>query len=323
MADGSPGPTMAAEPAGSPELRLGSRFLAVVAVAIAAYIALLLVSRFFGVIDPLYWKVLDVGATILVGYFAAVLFGSAVRIYLKHIGDIGHSTVVRFVTNIVVAMIVVAALLSLFNVSLSSLLLSSAFAGIVIGLAAQTVLANVFAGFLVILATPFRVGDRIALVTANYGAFGPTYPHEMLYPTYTGTVQTIELSYTTLRLDNGRIAKIPNSILVGALTLNLSYPSPRSYRIRMTFDLKVPLSQVETALAEYVQKHGPIPGYPEAHVEVADLSLLSWDAVVVLWSNEPNEEPVRDAILRRVLPAVSATAVSAAPAVAPAPMGSG
>jgi small-conductance mechanosensitive channel len=301
-------------PSDQPELRLGTRLLAVVAVGIGAYVVLLLVAHFFGVINPIYWKAIDVGATILVGYVAAVLFGSAIRIYLKHIGNLGHATAIRFVTNVVVAMVVTAALLSLFNVSLSSLLLSSAFAGIVIGLAAQTVLANVFAGFLLILATPFRVGDRIAVVSANYGALGPTYPHEMVYPTYTGTVRTIELSYTTLRLDNGRVAKIPNSILVSALVLNLSFPAPRAYRIRMTFDSKVPLSQVEGALADYVKLHAAIPGYPEPHVEVADISLLSWDAVVVLWSNETNEEPVRDAILRRVLPTVSATAVAAAAA---------
>ena len=118
----------------------------------------------------------------MVGYFAAVLFGSAIRIYLKHIGNLGHATAIRFVDNVVVAMVVMAALLSVFNVSLISLLLSSAFAGIVIGLAAQTVLANVFAGFLLILSTPFRVGDRIGVVSANYGAFGPSYPHEVVVP---------------------------------------------------------------------------------------------------------------------------------------------
>jgi small-conductance mechanosensitive channel len=304
---------MADDDVDAPDLRLGVRVLAVIAVGLGAYATLLLVSHFFGVIDPLYWKALDVGATVLVAYFAALLFGSAVRIYLRHVGNPGKATAIRFVTNIVIATIVVAAILSVLNVSLSSLLLSSAFAGIVIGLAAQTVLANVFAGFLLILATPFRVGDRIAIVSANYGAFGPTYPHEMVYPTYTGTVRAIDLTYTILRLDNGRIAKIPNQVVVSALALNLSYPSPRSYRVRMTFDLKVPVTLVEEALAEYVTQHAAIPGFPAPRVEVADIGVLTWDGVVVLWSNEADEGPVRDAILRRVLPRVRPAAPAAGP----------
>jgi len=283
-------------------LRLGSRLLAVLAIGIAVYIGLLVVSRVFGVIDPLYWKALDVGAAVVVGYLAAVLFGSAIRIYLRRVGNLGHSAGIRFVTNVIIAMVVVASILSLFNVSLSSLLLSSAFAGIVIGLAAQTVLANVFAGFLIILATPFHVGDRIAVVSANYGVIAPSYPHEMGYPTYVGTVREIGLSYTRLRLDNGRVAEFPNQTLVTALVLNLSHPSPRMYRIRMTLDLKVPVARVEAALAACTRQQAPIPGVPEPHVEVADLGTATWDAVVVIWSNEPDEAPLRDAILRQLLP---------------------
>jgi small conductance mechanosensitive channel len=283
-------------------LRLGSRLLAIIAVGILAYVSLLLVSHVVGTINPAYWKGLDVAAAIVVGYFAALLFGSAIRIYLKRVGNLGHVAAIRFVTNVVIAMIVVAVILSLFNVSLSSLLLSSAFAGIVIGLAAQTVLANVFAGFLIILATPFHVGDRIAVVSSNYGVVAPSYPHELGYPTYVGTVRAIGLSYTRLRLDSGRVAEFPNQVLVSALVLNLSHPSPRMYRIRMTLDLKVPVAAVETALSDYVRQHAPIPGVPEPRVEVTDVGVATWDAVVVIWSNDPDEGPLRDAVLRRVLP---------------------
>jgi small-conductance mechanosensitive channel len=297
---------MATGEAGAPDLRLGSRLLAVVLAGVGAYVVLLLVSRTFGVIPPLYWQALDAGAIVLVGYFAARLFGSAIRTYLQFIGNLTHATAVRFLVNILVAMLVAAAILQVFHVSLGNLLLSSAFAGIVIGLAAQTVLANVFAGLLIVLATPFRVGDRIGLISANYGAFPSSYPHEITYPTYSGTVRAISLNYTELRLDNGRMAKVPNQALLSALILNLSHPSPRGYRIRVTVPREVPVSKLEEALAEYVKVHAPIPGYPEPHVEVADIGPTTWDGVVVLWSNESSEEPIRDAVLRRVLPKLPA-----------------
>ncbi|HKV89882.1 MAG TPA: mechanosensitive ion channel family protein [Thermoplasmata archaeon] len=262
---------------------------------------MLLVSRTFGRIDPLYWKALDAGAILFFAYVVALLFGTAIRSYLHHVGGVAHVGAVRLLVNILVAMGATAALLSLFGVSLSSLLVSSAFAGIVLGLAAQTVLANVLAGVLMVVAAPFREGDRIGVISSNYGALAPTYPHELIYPTYTGVVLRVGLIYAELRLDSGRLAKIPNQVLLGALIVNLSHPSPRSYRIRMTFDQKVPLARVEQALGEYVKVHPPIPGSPEPHVEVADISATTWDGVVVVWSNEVTEEPVRDGVMRRVL----------------------
>jgi small conductance mechanosensitive channel len=290
----------------APDLKLIPRLVAVILASFGAYYLLALVVHFFPTITPFEYHALQGVAILVVGYFAARLFGSAIRTYLQFVGNLTHGTAVRFVVNIIVAMIVVAALLHVFNVSLSNLLVSSAFAGIVIGLAAQTVLANVFAGLLIILSTPFRVGDRIGVISANYGAFAPSYPHEVSYPTYSGTVRAIGLIYTDMRLDNGRIAKIPNQVLLTALVLNLSHPSPRGYRIRLTFDQKVPLKRLEDALAEYVKIHAPIPGYPEPHVEIADIGPTTWDGVVVLWSNEVSEEPIRDDVLRRVLPKVTA-----------------
>jgi small conductance mechanosensitive channel len=298
---------MAAAEAGGPDLKLGSRLVAVLLAAIGAEAVLLLVSHEFPGLSPLYWQALNAVAILLVGVLAARLFGSAIRTYLQYIGNLTHATAVRFLVNILVAMGVTAAILHVFNVSLGNLLLSSAFAGIVIGLAAQTVLANVFAGLLIVVATPFRVGDRIGLISANYGAFPSSYPHEITYPTYSGTVRAISLNYTEMRLDNGRIAKIPNQALLSALILNLSHPSPRGYRIRVTFDRKVPVSKLEEALAEYVKVHAPIPGYPEPHVEVADIGPTTWDGVVVVWSNEASEEPIRDAVLRRLLPKLPAS----------------
>jgi small-conductance mechanosensitive channel len=289
------------EPA-APDLKLGSRLLAVVLASIGAYALVDVAAPLVPSLTSFDEHALQAVAILVVGYFAARLFGSAIRTYLQYIGNLTHGTAVRFLVNIVVAMVVVAALLHVFNVSLSNLLLSSAFAGIVIGLAAQTVLANVFAGLLIILSTPFRVGDRIGIISASYGALAPSYPHELTYPTYSGTVRAIGLSYTDMRLDNGRIAKIPNQVLLTALVLNLSHPSPRGFRIRVTFDQKVPVKRLEDALAEYVKIHAAIPGYPEPHVEVADIGATTWDGVVVLWSNESTEEPIRDEVLRRLLP---------------------
>ena len=50
---------------------------------------------------------------------------------------------------------------------------------------------------------PRRPGDRVAFVTSSYGALAPSYPHEMMYPGYSGTVRDVGLIYTVIELDGG------------------------------------------------------------------------------------------------------------------------
>jgi len=59
--------------------------------------------------------------------------------------------------------------LDLFSVSIQSLLVGGAITGIVLGIALQQILGNVFAGVALLLAHPFNIGQRVMLKT---GAFG-------------------------------------------------------------------------------------------------------------------------------------------------------
>jgi small conductance mechanosensitive channel len=296
---------MAAPDRAEPNLHIGIRLVTILLAAILLYAVLLLFGHLVPHLDPDYWKAIDSGAVLLIAVLVAVLFGTAIRAYMQRAGQIAHFGAVRLIVNILIAMAAVAVLLSFFGISLSSLLVSSAFAGIVIGLAAQTVLANVLAGLLMAVASPFQEGERISVVnTGSYGVFSSTYPHETYYPTFTGVIESIELIYTNLRLDSGVPAKIPNQALLASLILRQSHLSARRYRVRMTFAIATPVTALEEGLAQYVRAHPAIPGYPEPHAEVADIGLTTWDGVVVVWSHELTEEPVRDAVMRQVLPRI-------------------
>jgi small-conductance mechanosensitive channel len=129
--------------------------------------------------------------------------------------------VFRFVAYIVLGLV----LLAIAGASPTALLAGGTFAGLVLGLAAQTVLSNIIAGVMIILARPYEVGDRITFFTWQYGLIVPAYPpkfysHETLMPGYSGLVQDIGLAYTKMQLDDGPSIKVPNSVMVQAAVVS-------------------------------------------------------------------------------------------------------
>jgi hypothetical protein len=111
--------------------------------------------------------------------------------------------VVRLITAIVGYIVVLSAALGLLNVSIGHILTAGAFTGVVLGIAAQQSLGNVFAGMVLLLARPFTIGDHIRI---RSGALGGIFD---------GVVLGMSLTYVTLSTDDG-LLKIPNSGLLAA-----------------------------------------------------------------------------------------------------------
>jgi small-conductance mechanosensitive channel len=91
----------------------------------------------------------------------------------------------------------------------TGLLASSAVLGLVIGFAARQTLANAIAGILLALTQPIRIGD---LVT---------------FEEQTGEVEDMKLTYTYIRLDDGRRLIVPNERLAQSSVLNHTILDPR------------------------------------------------------------------------------------------------
>jgi small-conductance mechanosensitive channel len=92
--------------------------------------------------------------------------------------------------------------LDVFAVPVGNLLLGGAVTGIVLGIAAQQALGNIFAGLVLLIARPYVPGQRVRLVGGSIGA-------------QEGVVTSVGLVYTTLATDDGPL-NVPNSALLGA-----------------------------------------------------------------------------------------------------------
>jgi small-conductance mechanosensitive channel len=225
---------------------------------------------------------------------------NATNALLRRHGLVPRGHAVRLFLNLLIATGTALALCKLAGVSAESIFIGAGFTGIILGLAAQTVLSNVFAGMLLVFADPFRPGDHVGIVAGAYGVWPPSYPHEPFLPMYSGTVEDVGLTYTVIALDTGGVAKLPNGVVIQALVV-----LPRGaalHRVRMTFPRTVPLEAVEAALAEVAREFPPPSAdAPPPRVEVADLAVATLDGVVVLWSADRDAEAVRDRVIRAVL----------------------
>ena len=107
--------------------------------------------------------------------------------------------------------------LALVAVPVQHLLVGGALTGVLLGIAAQQALGNVFAGLVLLLNRPFTVGDHIRV---RSGALGGEFD---------GTVTAMGLTYVGLDTDTGPL-QVPNaSILaaaVGPWTATVEDPAP-------------------------------------------------------------------------------------------------
>jgi len=93
--------------------------------------------------------------------------------------------------------------LDLFAVPVGHLLVGGAVTGVIVGIAAQQTLGNLFAGLVLMFSRPYVPGERIRV---RAGALGGALD---------GTVTSVGLTYTTMETADG-IVNIPNSGLLGA-----------------------------------------------------------------------------------------------------------
>lgn len=90
----------------------------------------------------------------------------------------------------------------------TALLASVSIASIIIGLAAQSTLSNLIAGFALLLYRPFRVGEQIQLTT----------PRGVM----TAKIETIMLGYTFLCDDENNQIIVPNSIIANIVIIRVN-----------------------------------------------------------------------------------------------------
>jgi small-conductance mechanosensitive channel len=144
---------------------------------------------------------------------AVLELSSKARQVLDPVTGASHAAIVSYAIVLIGALITLIVTLGLFGIPISQLVLGGALTSIFVGIAAQQSLSNVFAGIVLMLAHPFRVGDAVRLQAGSLG--GPI----------DGTVADIGITYVQMATYVG-LRSIPNSQVLNAVVGPLPPPEP-------------------------------------------------------------------------------------------------
>ncbi|MGC8622820.1 MAG: mechanosensitive ion channel family protein [Candidatus Micrarchaeia archaeon] len=189
------------------------------------------------------------------GIGITLLISHAIKEYVLANGVKQEAGTISVLFSIVSYSIIAIIALYLIHVNVTGLLISAGFLGIVLGLAAQSTLGNIFSGIAMIIAKPFEPGDYITVQTWQYNKMPSTYPHEEFIPGYSGTVSKIGLLYTELISDARSPLYVPNGILNQALVINHHRAATSILRLKLELGNEVKFGAIKNIIAEELKKH--------------------------------------------------------------------
>jgi small conductance mechanosensitive channel len=191
-------------------------------------------------------------ALVGLGAWFARDFGRALTPAMTKRVDQGTAGTIGFLVRLVLLVIAVLVALRIAGLTPRTLAVGGAVTAIVLGLAAQTTIGNLFAGLLLLSVQPFRVGDRVRLQAGN------------LAGRVEGTVTQLGLLYVTLTHGDDVIL-IPNNTVVAAAIVPLREPGGVDLRARLRPGIKP--SELQRLIEEMVT----IPTRDHPHIELEEV----------------------------------------------------
>ncbi|MBM4168017.1 MAG: mechanosensitive ion channel family protein [Ignavibacteria bacterium] len=186
------------------------------------------------------------------------------------------------VLNIAIILIAVIIVLNHFGQDVSSLVVSLGVGSLAIALAAQDTLANMIAGFVIMMDRPFRVGDRIKLPSGEIG-----------------DVSEIGIRSTKILDFDNNVIVHPNAELIKSKIVNYSYPEEI---IRVIVEVGVAygteIDKARYIMLDAARNHPNVLKDPIPEVFVIDLAESSVNLRLVARTDDFRKKFLTETMLR-------------------------
>lgn len=180
---------------------------------------------------------------------------------LKSLSHYIHS-----VAKISMAFILVLMVAEDVGIHTTSLVAVLSVAGLAVSLALQNTLSNVAGGIMLLVTTPFQVGDYVEADGIS------------------GTVHAIDLSYTAILTIDGKEIFVPNSQLSGTKIVNYTVLGRRRVDLNFTASYDAPTATVKQAIGEVLEDIPQIITDPAPEIHLSDYQASSIQYVVRAWT---------------------------------------
>lgn len=162
--------------------------------------------------------------------------------------------------------------------------------GLAVGLALQGSLSNFAGGILILLFRPFEVGDYINSANGS-----------------NGTVERIDLLYTTLIDDEGIRVFSPNGTLANSVIKNYTRISSRRIQFSFSISYETNIKEAREIILNVCRDDSRILGKPAAKVYVSDLNDTGVVLVVHAWTKREHFGDVKNEIAERIQTLIDGT----------------
>lgn len=177
-----------------------------------------------------------------------------------------------YVSQVVVYIAAGVATLALWGIQISDLLLGAGVLGIILGLAFQSTLGSILAGFVLMLSRPFEIGDWVRIGD-----------HE-------GFITEISINHVRLRNLDGEHVVLPNEAVSNRTIINRSDEGKIRHTIEVGVDYSVDPERAEAIAREAISDLDEIMSHPVPQV----LPVEFGDSAVVLelrvWVDNPTPQ---------------------------------
>ncbi len=175
---------------------------------------------------------------VILGWLFARAIGRALKPTLFKRLDPATAGTVGFLIRLTAIGLAILIALRVAGLNAETLAVGGALTAVIIGLAAQQTIGNVFAGLVLLSARPLRVGERVRLSGG------------MVAGEIEGVVSTLGLLYTTLQ-NRGETVMVPNNTLITLAITPLREPDAVDLKARLPAETKP--SRVQQLLEEAVE----------------------------------------------------------------------
>ena len=196
---------------------------------------------------------------------------------LKYGTDEAAKSFVMSIRKISLHILLIMTLAAQVGVDRTSIATVLASAGVAVSLALKDGLSNFASGLIIMFLRPFSVGDYIIEHGENNE----------------GTVEKIELYYTTLATTDSRRVVIPNSLLTGNCITNVTAADKRRLEIKVGISYDSNLQKAKDILRELIQEDPELMDQEESQIYVDSLGessvvlgLKSWVKTEEFWNTK-------------------------------------
>ena len=138
--------------------------------------------------------------------------------------------------------------------------------GVGFSLALNGVLSNFAGGIIIILMRPFRIGDYITTCGES------------------GTVEDIQMFYTTLVTPDNKVIKVPNGSLIGSTIVNVSVKESRRVDVVMSIAYNADYELARQVILDICAANDAIYKDPAPYVAVGEYADSSVNLNVRVWT---------------------------------------